>query len=285
MPLVDSCLRVLDTVCPPLARWARGVRQKRYWEYRTRETISCADNAFIERVPDAGRIIGEHQVMHNGLRVFYGSYSYFAEEMHEILRQNRGVHEPQEERAFAAVLPHVAPGGVILELGACWAFYSLWFAARVPDARVFLIEADPVCLANGRRNFALNGRTATLIEAWVGEKNGRGPAGERLLGIDDFLAEQKIDHVAILHSDIQGAELDMLKGAEQALRAGRIDYLFVSTHSDAIHEACAQFLRERGYAIIASANVSQSYSVDGVLVAKRSTLPQPGPIPIAQRQN
>jgi hypothetical protein len=100
----------LDRACPPLGRWARPraerVRQRRY---RTNLTISCPDNAHLPRVPEAAQIAHGLQVMHNGLRVHDDSYSYFPDEMHEILRQNRGVHEPQEERVFAEVLPHPGP--------------------------------------------------------------------------------------------------------------------------------------------------------------------------------
>ncbi len=287
MNRIDRGLEVLGRLCPPLGRWVGDLvtreRQRRYWRFRTALTVSCPDNAHIPRVAEAGRIHGDEQVMHNGIRVKLGSYSYFADEMHAILRENHGVHEPQEERAFAAVLPHVAPGGVIIELGACWAFYSLWFARTVANARVFLIEADATCLANGERNFALNGLTAHRTKAWVSGRSGQAPTGDPMVCVDDFVATHHLERIAILHSDIQGAELDMLKGAEQTLRAGKIDYLFVSTHGDDLHTACAKYLEQHGYAIIASANVSQSYSADGVLVAKRASLPQPGPIAIAQR--
>ncbi|HVU38026.1 MAG TPA: FkbM family methyltransferase [Opitutales bacterium] len=287
MNRLDQSVDALARACPPLGRLARRLvereRRRRYWRYRTALTVACPDNAFLPRAPGAGQIADGCQTMHNGLRVHYGSYHYFPEQMHAILRANRGVHEPQEERAFAEVLPHVAPGGAILELGACWAFYSLWFVTRVPDGKAFLIEADPNCLVQGERNFELNGKTAHRTHAWVGAHSGRAPNGDPLVCIDDFAVTHQLDRIAILHSDIQGAELDMLKGAERTLRAGRVDYLFISTHGDDLHDACAKFLEERGYTVIASANVSQSYSADGVLVAKRATLPAPGFIPLARR--
>src|SRR3954464_7231994 len=70
----------------------------RFWPQRYKDVLSSADNAFIPRVPDAGKVIDGAQVMHNGLRIARGSY--YGYPITRMLRLNRGVHEPQEERAF-----------------------------------------------------------------------------------------------------------------------------------------------------------------------------------------
>ena len=65
--------------------------------------------------------------MHNGLAVtaqgYYGAFS-------DILTANRGVHEPAEERLFAAVLAQIDPSraALMVELGSYWAYYSTWFS-------------------------------------------------------------------------------------------------------------------------------------------------------------
>jgi hypothetical protein len=77
----------------------------------------------------------------------------------------------------------------------------------------------------------------------------------------------RLDHVDILHSDIQGAEVRMLRGAELALHERRISWIFISTHGENIHQKCRQILRSQGYKIVAEHTPSESHSVDGLLVA------------------
>ena len=42
---------------------------------------------------------------------------------------------------------------------AWWTYYGMWFASRLPGARVVALEPDPLYLDVGRRNVALNGLT------------------------------------------------------------------------------------------------------------------------------
>jgi hypothetical protein len=60
----------------------------------------------------------------------------------------------------------------------------------------------------------------------------------------------------------------MLKGAEKALAEKKIGYLFISTHSNQLHQDCITLLKIKGYLIVCEANLDESYSVDGIIVAK-----------------
>src|SRR5258706_13240819 len=92
--------------------------------------------------------------------------------MTEVIRRLHGHHEPQEELAVHAVLERLAltagPAPVVMELGAFWAYYSVWALHRLPGARSFLVEPDPAYLDVGRRNMELNGFEATMYQAAVG---------------------------------------------------------------------------------------------------------------------
>ena len=59
----------------------------------------------------------------------------------------------------------------------------------------------------------------------------------------------------------------MLKGAENCLNKKSIEYLFISTHHDAIHSLCIQFLKNKKYHIICEHTISESSSADGLIVA------------------
>jgi hypothetical protein len=197
--------------------------------------------------------------------------------MTEMLRRNRGVHEPQEEAVFQEVVKTVAPGGLIVELGAYWGFYSMWFCHSVRHGRAHLIEPDPDRLESGRSNFAANGLDAKFTRALIGESSRTLATGVKVICLDDFVADEHIDHINVLHSDIQGAELEMLRGAERTLAERTIAYLFISTHSAQLHSSCSKFLQGRGYETLTSITPTESYSFDGLLVLRA---PQVRPLPL-----
>lgn len=248
-------------------------------------TASCRDCDDLPRAPGAGSCgsdeHGDYQVMHNGVRVVRGGY--YGEWMEEVIRRLRGVHEPQEERVFHAVLQRLPAGATMLELGGFWGWYSLWFHHVVPDARCFLVEPDPAHLEVGRANFARNGRTATFVQACVGAASRKGvpfrcesDGIERTIdqiGVEMFLADHGIERLDVLHADVQGAETALLEGARACFAAKRVRFVFVSTHHHSIsqdpltHQRCLALLREAGAVILAEHDVAESFSGDGLIAA------------------
>jgi hypothetical protein len=219
--------------------------------------------------------------MHNGLKIIAGSY--YGTGMIELLKLNRGVHEPQEERVFSEALNCITPGSAILELGAYWGFYSMWFCSAIPASHAFLVEPLAVNLDFGRRNFSLNSLTGHFTQAYVGRTSGNGTDQTPIISVDDFINDHKIGKLAILHSDIQGFELEMLKGSRQTLAAEKIDFVFISTHTNKLHKQCQIFLSTYGFELIASASPSQSYATDGILAMRARQAPRLKPITISQR--
>lgn len=236
------------------------------WEIRIADVCASPDNIHIPRHPKAGNLEGSTITMHNGLKVH--ALSYYGEGILNMLIANRGVHEPQEERAFMDILPHMPKGAVILELGAYWGFYSMWFASSVPEARCFLVEPDPRNLTAGKANFRLNGLTGHFTCAAVGNPKSTGLKAVRMTDVPSFCANHGIKHLNLLHSDIQGAEIDMLEGARKMLAERRIGYLFISTHGQHNHDGCLALLRAEGYMILCSVDMEETCSIDGIIVAK-----------------
>ncbi|MBC8354923.1 MAG: FkbM family methyltransferase [Planctomycetes bacterium] len=221
----------------------------------------CADpcNKHIARVPNAGAVIDGHLITHNGLLAKAIDPGYV-----RLLQGNNGCHEPQEEFVFQEVLKHIPQGGSIVELGAYWAFYSMWFANEVAGAKCFCVEPRKKNLKVGKHNFAKNG----LVGEFFHSKIGHG-----YLGVDEFLESQQLDYIDILHADIQGAEFEMLCDAEQSLKTGRIGYVFVGTHSQELHYQCKSYLERCGYITVAHADFDHgTYCSDGVLVARHKDI-------------
>ena len=72
----------------------------------------------------------------------------------------------------------------------------------------------------------------------------------------------------MLHSDIQGFEYDMLLGATKTITHKKIGYIFISTHGNKVHNDCLDFLKLNDFKILCSADDQETYSVDGLIVAK-----------------
>jgi FkbM family methyltransferase len=259
-----------------------------YEERRIAITTAVRDTDRIPKVPNAGSVEQRDgtsvQVMHNGVVIEEGCY--YPDWTTEIIRNLRGHHEPQEEVAFHALVERLREEGgapVMLELGSFWAYYSLWLKHAVRATRCLLAEPDPEHLEVGRRNFALNGVSGEFIHAAVGRHHNHSVRlvlesdgmAHRVPGVtvDGLCAERGVERLDVLLIDVQGAELDALRGAREAIRERRIRFFVVSTHHHShsgdplTHQRCLRFLQEAGAHLIAEHSVSESCSGDGLIVA------------------
>jgi len=235
------------------------------WKLRLKTVMASPDNEFIPRDKYAGVIKSGKQYMHNGIKIHLGSY--YGPEYAKMLELNRGVHEPQEERVFSEVLATIPAGGTMIEMGAFWSFYSMWFQKEIKNSKNYMIEPDAFNLGHGKRNFKLNKMKGDFNQAFVGRSSFKKESIPTIC-IDDFVIEKKISFIDILHSDIQGFEYEMLEGARRTFVENKIGYVFISTHSNEIHYKCLDFLKEQNFIIIATADLEQTYSEDGLIVGR-----------------
>lgn len=250
-----------------------------YWRARIDKVLQSSDNSRITRVTDAGKIFRNYQLMHNGIRITLGSYYDYGNT--HLLTENKGVHEPQEEYVFQQLLPFIREGGTMMELGSYWAFYSLWFASAVRKARCIMIEPDPHKMNFGKLNFKLNALSGEFRLGFIDGYTNERP-NIPVYSVDHLMKEFKVDVLDVLHSDIQGYELKMLQGAKEALGNKKIKYVFISTHSNALHQQCIDELKKYDFVIVADANLDESYASDGVIVAKLRGMPGPDSIGISK---
>ena len=226
---------------------------------RFREIVSDPLNLLIDRVVEAGQVNNGFVTLHNGHQVAVsGQFAYY-DGFSDILIINRGVHEPLEEYVFQQLMKVVSPQPSMIELGAYWGHYSMWLKKARPSAKTVLVQAEEDNLAVGRANFDKNGYEGEFICAFVGKGQ---------FAIDPFFQERGLSGLDILHSDIQGSELEMLDDAVNALGTHQITYVFISTHSQAIHLSVVSKLRRFGYRIEVSSDFdSETTSYDGLVFA------------------
>lgn len=216
--------------------------------YQKRFDLIMSDpmNDLIPR--DQFRIDGDVITLYNGVKVYDGSYYG---QFSEILKLNKGVHEPSEEYVFMKIIEQFrGKSPVMVELGSYWAMYSAWMKLVAPESITICYEVDPDCLDVGRNTFNLNGIVAEWFNVNVGSK-----------GIPYKL------HIDILHCDIQGDEVVLLEAESSRFRSNRIGYIFLSTHSTDIHYRCRSILIDYGYTILAEVDLIETFCEDGIIVA------------------
>lgn len=258
-------------------------------EERYEMSVSCRDTDYIKKVKEAGIVKKvndqEVQVMHNGILVENGGYH--GNWMSRIITELNGHHEPQEEVGFYEVLKRLHSGASMVELGSFWSYYSIWFNKQIKDAKNIACEPDPANLALGKRNAKLNNTNINFIQSAAGEHDHaimdfslESKPGEtskvEVRTVDSIIAESGWDRLDVLHMDVQGYEYQALKGAQTTITAGKIRFLFVSTHhyvfsgNPNTHADCVDLIKKNGGNIIMSHTIAESYSGDGLIIASFS---------------
>lgn len=254
--------------------------------------MACRDADVLPKVADAGAVIEQAdgvrlQVMHNGLRVLAGGY--YGEWMQDLITRCRGHHEPQEELLFTEVLRHLPADAAMIELGGFWSFYSIWFLHQHPGRLGIVVEADPAHLQVGRANAALNGCAPVFVPAYAGAQDTlplpfqtetSGLLDLPCVSVPGLMDAHGISHLDLLHCDAQGIELSVIESCLGLAVAGRLGWLVVSTHTHHIshdpltHQRCLAALRRAGATIMAEHDVQESFSGDGLIVAKFGAVPE-----------
>lgn len=254
-----------------------------YQMERAISTIMGDDCDYIPKIVGAGELffdgVTPYQLMHNGIKIGIHCY-YDVQWLTDVIHALKGHHEPQEEKCFHEVLKFVPQKATMIELGSYWGYYSLWFASDIKEAKNYLIEPDANRLEVGRKNFDHNNKKGIFRRGFVGIMKDSDPdiSGASQISIDEFIEKERIDHVHILHADVQGAEVEMLETTVNHL--DKIDYFFISTHGSMYHIPCLQFFKTHGFVIIAEHTSNESCSGDGLIVAKRKDVTGPEHISI-----
>lgn len=133
---------------------------------------------------------------------------------------------------------------------------------RVPNAGS--VDGNLAHLQTGMKNFERNGLAGEFIHSAV---------GKGMFQVDDYLQAQGIPKLDILHADIQGAEVKMLEDCTHNLATRAIDYLLISTHSQALHRGTVALLARAGYRIEVESDFDHgTTSYDGLVFASNPAI-------------
>lgn len=172
-------------------------------------------------------------------------------------------------RKVPTELPPLRPK-VIYDVGANIGIASLHLATLYPDARVYGFEPLPpnyeVCVLNFQNLpqaeaflWAVGSRSeVTAFECNEDPRGGHLQATPcnphlqpqkridvQVYSIADLIQVQKLEPPEFLKIDVEGAELEVLRGMGEAVQS--VKRIFVETHGPTLKEECLKWMREHGF--------------------------------------
>lgn len=193
----------------------------------------------------------------------YGGMLYFANDPYMApCLQKYGEWSELEADVFRQF---VRPGDTVVEGGANIGAHSLMLARQVGNGRLIVVEPQPAVFRVLTANLALNGhRRVQAVNAGLGERDGMlyvpaidyaqpvnvggvalsmdGGAPVRVVTIDSM----ELPAVRLIKLDVEGMEINALRGAERTVRRCR-PVLYLESDRRDKEPALAAFIRSLGY--------------------------------------
>jgi FkbM family methyltransferase len=185
-----------------------------------------------------------------------------------------GIYEPELSRRIAR---HAREGGLMVDVGANYGYFSLLWAAGAPENRVVAFEASPRNLPGLRRNVELNGlagrirvepraagREEGLLDfdpgppeqtGWGGvtRAGGEGMVRVECVRLDGALAD--VERIDVLKIDVEGADAWVIEGAAELLRSRRVRHVYFELNKPRMRlleiadDTAVSCLRDAGYRV------------------------------------
>lgn len=170
-------------------------------------------------------------------------------------------------------------GGLMVDVGANYGYYSCLWAAAKTDNRVISFEASPRNSSALKNNLIKNKllNNVEVHEIAVGKERGRlffnlGPEEQSVWGgllaheesdaievsvisLDEMFLNSKNQYIDVLKVDTEGADTWVLQGAEQLLRSHRISHIFFEENIQRMEQLsiepgkAQELLKDCGYKI------------------------------------
>jgi FkbM family methyltransferase len=171
-----------------------------------------------------------------------------------------------------------SPGGLMVDVGANYGYYSCIWASVSNANRVLAVEASPLNIPGLTNNVEKNGlaERVEILPKAMGKQAGKmkfdtrviegqtgwgrlSPNGDpgtvevEVCKLDDCIAEG--ERITVLKIDTEGADTWVLYGAERLLRERRIDHIFFENSTDGVQALgvglpeATEFLTSLGYKV------------------------------------
>ena len=192
---------------------------------------------------------------------------------------HNGSHEPHVSSLFCSLLKN---GMTVIDVGAFIGYYTLLAAKRVGNSgRVLAFEPSPTAFSLLLKNIKINNwNNIKAFNYAVSDKNGKkifdlsrlsfahtkssNTVVVNTVSIDSFLHSLSIDDVDLVKIDVEGAELEVLRGMKRILSRGKVK-IICEVHPDR--------LSSLGYSTEDVENILEEYGYEIYLISPDGLIP------------
>jgi hypothetical protein len=132
-----------------------------------------------------------------------------------------------------------------IDVGAAFGEQTLYFAKKTPARVIYTFDPRPDAFEELKRNIALNnaqsGKEINLSTKMIGSHD-----NDEMCTLDSL--QDGIVFPCMIKIDIEGAEIDALKGARKLMLAEQVRWL-IEVHSVECESVCSQILEGAGYQV------------------------------------
>lgn len=163
-----------------------------------------------------------------------------------------------EKNVIEDLLSKLQPDDIVYDIGANIGLYTCLIENSLTDGRVFAFEPHPATVARLEENIALNGLDAVVYqyalsntcgEAELLPDDGELGSGEHTLVNnttintmtvrttpgDNLIEEEKLPKPNVLKIDVEGQELDVIRGLKQALSDSECRLVYCEIHPEKLN--------------------------------------------------
>jgi len=139
----------------------------------------------------------------------------------------------------------------MVELGSNVAYYSVLFKQLLGSTKTLniLVEPDRLMFEYSKESYKYHGFDGVFINKGIGNKHitNNQTLNCETTTLDEILSSNNLSEIDILHSDIDGSELLLVKENELFFKNKKAKYIFLSTHGLETHTFCKKTIEECGY--------------------------------------
>lgn len=151
-----------------------------------------------------------------------------------------GLFEREVHAKFRILSANIATA---IDIGAAQGEYTLYFLARSRAAKILAFEPSKDSRTELLANLKLNGLASDSRLKISGQFVGSGDDGN-MCSLDSFLP--LIEFPCLIKMDIDGGEVEVLKGAQKLLQKPQVRWL-IETHSPELEQNSNSMLKKFGY--------------------------------------
>lgn len=118
------------------------------------------------------------------------------------------------------VLEILKPNNVFFDVGAAFGYYGIFSTFLTNDNSIYAFDNNKTALSFLKKNLSINNKNINICNGKVCAKEGEGK-----IQLDSFIISNNLKRLSLVKIDVEGDELEVLKGALKSINKYKPDLL------------------------------------------------------------